>query len=165
MAVAVMFILMVSWLVLPSPDKRTENALFAALFGVFTFPSLLVATTAIIVRRDAGIILVNMWTIVTIPLSEVASLSAENGFEVVLKSGRRESSSAIANSLIGTIAKYPSARRAIRRVEQFLGRDLSTPQNWQPGGADVTRRLRLRAMSGCLAYALFVGVVAYFLSG
>lgn len=165
MVVAILFALMASWVILPSPTQRTESALMAALFGVFAIPSLLLATAKIVVERDVKIVLVNMWTTVAIPLSEVASLSSSNGFEVVLRSGRRETASAIASSLIGTIARYPSAKRAIRDVEHFLGQSLSTPQEWQPSQAEVTRRIRFRAMEWGLAYSLVVGAVAYVIAG
>lgn len=165
MVAVVLFSLMVSWVVLPSPDQRTEGALLATLFGAFAMPSLLLATTAIVVERDIGITLINMWTTVAIPLGDVASLSARNGFQVVLRSGRRETSSAISSSLIGTLSGYPSAKRAIRKIEQFLDRDLSTPQEWQSSHVEVARKPRLKAIGWSCAYALFVGVMAYVIAG
>jgi hypothetical protein len=162
---AVLLLLMVSWMVVPTLGQRIESALVAALFGVCAIPSLLLATTKIVVDGDVRIALVNMWTIVTIPLSEVASLSSSNGFEVVLRSGRRETASAIASSLIGTVARYPSAKRAIRDIEHFLNRSLSTLQEWQPSQTEVTRRIRFKAIGWGLLYSLFVGAVAYVIAG
>jgi hypothetical protein len=165
MAAVILFTLIVSWVVLPSSNQRVESALIATLFGALAMPSLLLTTTAIVVRRDIEITLVNMWTVVTIPLSDVASLSARNGFEVVLRSGRRETSSAISSSLIGMVAGYPSAKRAIREIEQFLDRELSTPQDWQPSHAGTTGGLRAKAIALTLTYALFVGISAYVIAG
>jgi hypothetical protein len=165
MAASTLFSLMVSWVVLPSLDQRVEGALLATLFGFFAMPALLLATTAIVVERDAGITLVNMWTTVTIPLADVAFLSTQKGFEVVLRSGRREPSSAISGSLIGTMSGYPSAKRAVHKIERLLDRDLSTPQDWQPKRGEVTRRLRLRAIGWTSAYACFVGCIAYVIAG
>lgn len=161
MVAVILSTLMVSWVVAPSSNQPVESALIATLFGALAMPSLLLTTTAIVVRRNAEITLVNMWTVVTIPLADVASLSARNGFEVVLRSGRREASSAISSSLIGMVAGYPSAKRAIREIEQFLERELSTPQDWQPSHAETTGRLRGKAIAWALAYALFVGTFAY----
>lgn len=109
--------------------------------------------------------LVNVWTTASVPLTEVACLSAEDGFEVVLNSGRREASAAISTSLIGAVAGYPSARRAIGTIERWLRRDLSTNPGWQPSAGTVSRTLRWKAIGWCVLYALVVGVVAYFLSG
>lgn len=165
MTAVILFTLMASWMVLPSPNQRIESALVATLFGAFSIPALLLATTAIVVVRDIEITLVNMWTTVTIPLGEVASLSAMNGFEVILRSGRRETSSAISHSLIGAISGYPSAKRAIRKIEHFLERDLSTHQSWEPSRERETRRLRSSAIGWTSAYALLVGLVAYVIAG
>ncbi|RBY97961.1 hypothetical protein DQ237_03450 [Blastococcus sp. TF02-8] len=160
-----LFMLMWGWLAAPFAEQSSLRcALVATLTGVLAAPALLLGTTAIVVGRDGYLTLVNLWVAVTIPWEDVSHLSAEDGFQVVLRSGRKESSSAIATSLIGTIARYPSARRAIRTIEEFLGQDLSTPRAWQSGDVDTQRTFRSVAVAWAGAYALFVGCVAYLIA-
>lgn len=158
MGAIIAFQLLINTAIVPAFPTALEAMLYGCMFGTLAIPAWLVATSKIRATTDS-ISLTNMWTVKEIPLQTVRWIAVDNGFEVVLNSGRREGSTAVAQSLIGAIGKYPSARRARRHIEEGLGRNFEDPSEWQKDTADVQTNPRLGAFLWGILYALAAGLL------
>ncbi|MEI4273181.1 hypothetical protein TEK04_15750 [Klenkia sp. LSe6-5] len=134
------------------PDGRLLPIVaFAAVStGIGVQPILL--GTSKLRLRGTHLEVVNTVFTYTATLDDIGYLDHRNGFDVVLRSGRRVGFAGSAPSLVGSISRYVSARRMIVRIEEATGRTWTTLTDWAPGDYPVTRRLRTRAALWCAAY-------------
>ncbi|MCO7219494.1 hypothetical protein [Klenkia sp. PcliD-1-E] len=158
MGLIIAFQLLINTAILPAFSTAPSAFLYGSMFGALAIPAWLVATSKISADRDS-VQLINMWSTKRIPMDTVRWIAVDNGFEVVLNSGKREGSTAVAQSLIGAIGKYPSARRARTRIEESLGRQFDDPSQWCPDTSTVETRPRVAAIGWGAAYALGAGLL------
>lgn len=148
--VSALMTLVIAPIVDPVGRPLPTAALAVVLTGIGVQPILL--GTSKLRLRGTHLEVVNTVFAYTAALDDIGYLDHRNGFDVVLRSGRRIGFAGSAPSLIGTISRYVSARQMIARIEEATGRTWTTLTDWAPGDHPVTRRPRTRAALWCAAH-------------
>ena len=149
-----------SWTALAQPPNDPSNIVpISLVYGVLMMALYLMGTTRVAVRSDL-VELVSLARTYKVPFDQIAGVSTDAGFELVLVSGRRVGTMALGDSLIGRLMGQRRAHRVARRLQQLTGIGVAGPlDNWRQDAVGAELRHRAFLQAACLAALLVSGSV------
>lgn len=146
-----------AWGLLPFPPNDVDNVLnVAPPLALTVAVEILIITIRIVGFKNGSIEVVNVLTVRRLQIGQIQDVIADEGLEIILRSGERVRTAAYSQSLSGHIAKYPRSVVAAQRIKDFI-------DHWATCAApeasvhDIAPRVRWRG----IAAAIFVGATLF----